>query len=339
MRSVVVVCLLYSLVSVSSLKPLRYKRAFVNKNGAYKSVDRVLSLSLRGGSSPGSGGGGDDFVSSIGPLWSMLSKVVADQVEPMLKDPNGKILLPAQSFLQHRAKEVQARQMEHSANPQSALKFVLKPLKLARLSVTALVVAEALNYFGVLEDPELAKEKIRQAFREARMEFHELRGDLRGSAQSWWKSARSPGGILHGSTWKSPASLKRKIAAMEPKHQFAFGATVGFALSPFCWCVATQLIQSAAAVYLTSEANHILKTSSGKSAMDRIGDMVQGNLGDSLETGLETVRSFVRRTMSNPATLLESIPESLDRFVPQDGLTPNTKRGLLLGLVVGVAVV
>ena len=288
---------------------------------------------MRGGGAGPSAGAASSGVGTA-DVFSTLFQVARELATPILADPKGRLLEPARAFLQDRATTVQARQKEFAQNPQAALSFALmNPLQVVRLALTALLLSESLQRLGFLEDPAAAKAKIRDAFRKARLDFHESTRDL-------WREARHPGGWFHGSTWKNLGTLKRKVASMEPKHQMAVGLSFGLVLSPLVWSVAVPLVGVGGVAYVLAEANYFLQKKTGKSVADRMGDLVEGNLGETLEKNLEQVRGLARKTVSDPSSLYGTVRDTLERFVPDaGGLTPHIKQGIVAGMITGVALV
>jgi hypothetical protein len=271
--------------------------------------------------------GGGDIFSDLAPIFSQVSKVVKTHVEPILKDPNGRILQPLQDFAKQKGEESKQRRAHYQTKPSEAMVgfALLSPLRIVRLTVTALIIAETLDYLGIFEDPKAAKRRVVKVLKQANVP----------SVQNWWKGARLEGGMLHPKTWTNPSAFKRKVAMWQPKHQFALGAGVGLVFSHSVWSVAEHALKFGVVVYILSEVNQLVMLRSGQSVPQKFGIKV----GAKVETGLERVRGAVRRTAREPAHLVESIPNLIDRYVPDGGLPPNTKSGFVSGLVAGVVLV
>jgi hypothetical protein len=278
-------------------------------------------------------GGADFFAETFGPnIFTTVSKMLTDQVEPILKDPQGRLFEPLQDFCKTKARQAKERQAYYRSYPQEALSLaILSPFRIVRLSVAAFVIAEVMDYLGVLEDPQAAKERIIKAFQDAN-----IHANIQKTTSNWWNNARRDGGILNAKTWSSPTALQQTIATWQPKHQFAVGTAVGLVFSQFVWSVAHQLGKSAVVMYVLSEANYFVAQQYGKSLTDRCKENV---LVQKIDSVLNEIRQAVRRTVREPTHLKETIPEFMKHYVPRGGLPPGTKSGLLAGIIAGVVVV
>ena len=274
--------------------------------------------------------GSGDVLSELGPIFSQLSP----QLEHILKDLNGKILLPLQDFAAKTAQEAKERQAYYSEAPQQALGLaILSPIRIVRFSVVALILAEVLDSLGVLENPQAAKQRIVKAFKQAKENVNVP--NLQSKTKIWWKQARQEeGGLLRLSTWSSPSNLPKRMANWQPKHQFFVGATIGLLFSQFVWSVASQGLQLGVVVYALSELNELVKRQSGKSVTEQFGS---NKLSTQVQDGLESVRSAVRKTAQNPLLIMETIPELIEQIVPE--IPPGTKTGFLGGIAAGIVIV
>lgn len=277
-------------------------------------------------------GGGGDIFSDLAPLFAQVTRVVQTHVEPILKDPNGRILQPLREFAKQRAEETKRRQARYRSNPPQALGFaVLSPTRIVRMGVTAMILAELLDYLGALDDPRAAKKRVVNAFK-----TNANVPTLQRRTQNWWKGARRRGGLLHVQTWSSTSSVTNHLATWQPKHQFAIGAGGGLMLTHLFWCVAHHALKTGVVIYTLSELNALIKQQSGQSVSERFGTT---KFGAKVEIGLEDVRGAVRSAAKDPAHLVETIPNLVGRYVPDVGLPQGTKTGFMAGLVVGIVIV
>ncbi|KAI2496110.1 hypothetical protein MHU86_18387 [Fragilaria crotonensis] len=188
------------------------------------------------------------FLSERGPVFSQLTP----QLETILNDLHGKVLSPLQEFATKAAHEAKERQDYYRHAPQEALGLAtLSPIRIVRLSVVALIVAELLDYYGVLENPLVTRERIVKAFKE-----HANVPNLKSKTKNWWDKARSENGILTRSVWTDPSALSKKMATWQPKHQFAVGASVGLMISQFFWSVVGKGLKLGLVVYVFSNSTN-----------------------------------------------------------------------------------
>lgn len=272
-------------------------------------------------------GGGKSDYTYFSDLASSLSTVVKKHVEPVLKDPNGRILRPLSHYARQQAKKAKERQARYRSAPHEALGLVfLSPFRIVRMSVTALVLAEVLDYMGVLQDPQATTDRVKNALKSANIP------SVQNKAKIWWSRSRQQGGLLHPETYTSPRATL--ATSWQPKHQFALGAGVGLMTSQLFWALTSQLLKGTVVVYGLSELNQLLKRQSGKSVTERF----NSQMSEKVEAGLNTTRGAIRRAVQDPGHLMETIPEIVEQYVPDGGLPPSTRIGVASGLVAGILI-
>ena len=254
------------------------------------------------------------------------------QLEAILSDLHGKVLSPLQEYATKAAQEAKERQDHYRNVPQEALGLaILSPIRIVRLSIVAIVFAELLDYFGVLESPHVARERIVKAFKE-----HANMPNLKSKAKNWWVQARSENGLLTRSTWSDLSALSNKLATWQPKHQFAFGASVGLMFSQFVWSIVGKGLKLGILVYAVSELNELVKRQSGKSVIEQI----DSKYSTQVQNAFERVRGTVHRALEDPALIRESIADLLDPTVTGERRPPTGALvGLLAGILGGVVIV
>ena len=299
--------------------------AFLSFSDAYapsrRSSSGISCRHLNGLTSSIRGGGlSNDLFGIVGPLFSTVSKVVQENLEPMLTHSNAKIQ-GVNSLTQKNVS--QERQHNPSLN---TLSLVLGPPRIVKLAVVALILSELLDRLGVLENPHLAKNNILQAWKKARMTSVP---EWKGKAVNWWDTSRKPGGTFHG--WSRPTE---KLATWQPKHQLAIGVMVGLTFSPLFWNIASKLGVATVIVYALSEADHKWKNRSGKSPLDKF----SGEKFSSVQIKLEVLRETVRSNVKDPKGVPSRMTESIDQLIPNGTLPPNTKWGIVAGLGAGLLV-
>lgn len=268
------------------------------------------------------------FLSELGPVFSQLTP----QLETILNDLHGKVLSPLQEFATKAAQEAKERQDYYRHAPQEALGLaILSPIRIVRLSVVALIVAELLDYYGVLENPHVTRERIVKAFKE-----HANVPNLKSKTKNWWDKARSENGILTRSVWTDPSALSKKMATWQPKHQFAVGASVGLMISQFFWSVVGKGLKLGLVVYVFSELNELVKRKSGKSVVEQI----DSEHATRVQNALNRVRSAFHQVLDDPTLIRENIADIVESIVPRERLPPQgTMVGLLAGIMGGVVIV
>jgi hypothetical protein len=273
---------------------------------------------------------GVDRVSELGPIFSQ----VTPQLESILNDLNGKILVPLQQIASKRAQEAQARHdyYDSTAPQQQALGLAfLSPFRILRLSATAWVLAEVLDYFGVLDDPKATGDRVVKVFQQ-----HANLSNLQSKAKNWWIQARQDRGLLNWSNWTNLSTLCRTMASWQTKHQFAMGASLGLLFSEFVRSVATKGLKVGIGVYVLAEINHMVKRQSGKSIAEQIGSKYASQVQDALDS----VRITIRKTAAHPQVMMEILPELIQQVAPNGECPPpGALSGLLVGIIVGVAIV
>jgi hypothetical protein len=269
-----------------------------------------------------------DFLSDLGPVFSQLTP----QLETILHDLHGKVLSPLQEFATKAAQEAKERQDHYRRAPQEALGLaILSPIRIVRLSVVAFVIAELLDYFGVLENPQVTRERIVKAIKE-----HANVPSLKLKTKNWWLQARSENGILSRSTWTDPSALSKKMATWQPKHQFAVGASIGLMFSQFIWSVVGKALKLGLVVYVFSELNDLVKRKSGKSVVEQI----DSKHSTRAQNALDRVRSAFHQVLEDPVLIRENLADLTESIVPRDRRPPQgTLVGLLAGIVGGVVIV
>ena len=232
-----------------------------------------------------------------------------------------------------RVRRARSRPRYFRQNPHKAFDHVLKPTSVAQLYGITLVVAEILDWCNLL-DGDAPNKSLKRALRRAK-------SSLRYGLRHWWRTQRRLGGWLHKSTWESPAAVKRKIASLARKHQFSVGLGLGMIISPFCWSIGYQLLQAAAITYGLAEINGLMRILTDQSWLEIMATlkMIHWGTASDVDYNLERVRRFVHNTVLDPSYAVRSLMGFLDRVANDDGLTPNTKRGLAVGLVSGVLLV
>lgn len=266
------------------------------------------------------GGLSKEYFGIVGPLFVAPSNSGQENLEPRLKDPNA--MIQKNDFVTQKDDS-----SERSNDPPlNALSLLLGPPRIVTLAIVALVLSELLDRFGVLENPQLAKNKLVQAWKKARITSI---SEWKGMAEHWWGTSRQPGGTFHG--WSRPSE---KLATWQPKHQLAVGAMGGLACSRFFWNIATKLGVATVIVYAFSEAHHKWKNKSTKYSSHKF----SGEKFAAVRIKLEILRETVRSNVKDPKGVPSRMSVLLDQYIPNGILPPNTKWGIVVGLGTGLLV-
>ena len=198
---------------------------------------------------------------------------------------------------------------------------VLSPRRALRLSLVAFVFAELLQFL----------ETRTKTWGET---AETISADLGHRWKNFCNVGRAKGGLLRGETWTNGPALSRALQdQLEPKYQWALGATAGFVLSPFALSLGWTVLGWSAGIYILAEIHHLLKT--------HIDDYYyslkkwDNPIIYAVDDGLEDMRRFVDKAISAPKETLLAMRDDIDERIDFD-FPPHTQKGLLFGAIVGV---
>lgn len=226
-------------------------------------------------------------------MWRSAAALARTHVEPVLRDPSGKLLEPVGRFLGEKASE--ARVAERRTGEGTALAgAALGMRRAAKMTLAALLLAEALGYAGFFagdEDRQWNESMLGEY--EDGSGIRRVRRTFRRYLEDWWDQARSPGGILFGGTWGTWGDrfivgqafrqdvvrpLREAYESLYDKHKFALGVTAGLTYSPSLFALggkAATVVKWTAAVYVLAEvANAMGRGRRRSSRPARVSDLV-----------------------------------------------------------------
>jgi hypothetical protein len=307
-------------------------------------------LNVRGGASSSPSSSPNIDITSWKSVLSFSQGLFTDYVQPLLADPEGKIFQPARAFLEQQAANAQERRQSDQEHPDvssAASEILLQPTRILRLTVASLLLAQVFETTGLLEDKSLpaAWRKHAQPF------LQDMTSNLQRwwkKYPSWWKAARSQGGLLSASTWSHPALLSSSWKThVSPKYQMAVGLGIGMVFSPAMWSIAAGLLETGIVAYLLAEVLHPLQYHWQNDWLGGGGGVWQKKVAEwdfdictTVCEFLEKWRQTVRDAVQHPqavwsAVLVQTRVHDSDSD-DTGGLFPaHMRRGVLVGAVVG----
>jgi len=313
-----------------------------NKQSHPHYTTTILVSNIRGGnmetpSTPTA----NTLLERVGPYWSSFSKLVQEKtklvqekVEPALKDPRSNIWDPLKQFVESQKQVAKERQVMVKEDPKQAAVLLVNPARFVKIGIAAWIVAELLHQMGFFDNTAGVGPKLRKLYKEhASGHVSEVQYRL----QDWWDEERSHGGWLNLQTYRQRSILSRKIRNMAPRYQFAIGGGLGMIVSPVVWILAIKTTKCFIVTYLLSEINEYWRdcSSVGESAVELIG--FRGKGGDRINDFLDEVRELVRSTVVYPEKFWADTRKFMSED-DEDGVSANTKQGLLVGTIIGIIV-
>jgi hypothetical protein len=185
--------------------------------------------------------------------------------------------------------------------------IMLVPLRLCKLFLAAWLLAEALDYCGVLDEragPSKLKSQVRRVWYRAQPRVTRWQTRL----EIWWETKAI---LLHPKTWSSATKLKMALSQVQSKYNFAIATCVGMILSPLVQCLGATILRPTLILYTVSEFNHQWKEQNDDFHLENFtgGD---NTLGATADYYLTKLRTFVRRVMQGPAKSLDQWSHGID---------------------------
>jgi hypothetical protein len=220
--------------------------------------------------------------------------------------------------------------------------------RLVKLCIMSWLLAEALTWTGIMDlgdNSDAASRRRRQEplllllFRQVLERFQRFwKLDSKSArVQDWWRSV-----IENPKRLWTPLETR-----LEPRYQWAVGATVGMIASPTLWPLSRSLAMLGLYAYALGETNRFLRHQQGIVWYDDDDDVDdKTSCNDNLHTwmshldeALEQWRQMVRMTIDNPVHAFESIRHTVDTKLRKDLSMPlNVEKGFFFGLVLGMIV-
>ena len=309
-----------------------YSKLFPDARGTTKQRRTYLIQikSIRGGASGPSKGSvpsksaSDDFGEFASSLWIVTKRAFTKHVQPVLQDPKEKIFTPMKeaiqdpgekiwkpinTFVQSQATQAQDRRSNYTAIETQAetVSIMLGPLRSCKLFLSAWLLAEALDYCGILDEhagPSKLKSQARRFWYRAQPRVTRWQTRL----ELWWETKAT---LLHPSTWSSKSKLRAALSQAPYKYHFAIGASVGMIMSPLVLSLGAAILQPTIILYAVSEVNHQWKEEHDDFHLKNFtgGD---NTLGATVDYYLTKLRTFLRRVMQGPAKSLDQWSHGID---------------------------
>lgn len=290
-----------------------------------------ISLSIRGGAF------------DTNQLRSSISTMFQKHIQPALQEAQAsKFLEPVRQFIDQQTGNAQERRETYqddtctnlsTTTAESAI-LLIQPARILKLSGVAFVLAELLTLSDLVDAPSI----VTTAWRTRGKPIWD---QVAAPITSWWKIARSKGGLLQASTWTEPAALQNAWHShVAPKYQLMTGLAVGLIFSPVVWTISASMIELGIGAYLASEVLYELKRHVPKNKWQNERRVGIGNLNHDIiarvDEALEGWRSVVRKAILYPKSVWSELRDRVDQQNGGGNFPKYMQRGVLIGVAVGV---
>jgi hypothetical protein len=288
--------------------------------------------SVRGGASGPSKGSVpskstfDDITEFTSSLWIVTKLAFSKYIQPVLQDPKEKMFIPMKeaiedpgakfwkpinAFVQSQATQAQDLRSNYTAieTQIETVSIMLVPLRLCKVFLSAWLLAEALDYCGILEEHvghSKLKSQVRRVWYRAQPRFTRWQTRL----ELLWETKAT---LLHPLTWSSKSKLRVALSQVPYKYHFAIGAgaSLGMTMSPLVLSLGAAILQPTLILYAVSELNQQWREENDDFHLKNFtgGD---NTLGATADYYLTKLRTFVRRVMQGPAKSLDRWSHGID---------------------------
>jgi hypothetical protein len=236
------------------------------------------------------------------------------------------------------------------------LGLFVSPCRWIRFLISSILLAELVDYLGILDHPKVTRERIRKS-----LQYHLPL--LPSQVKRWWIRARKKYGLLHPTSWSSPSNGFHTLSVWKTKHQFAVGTAVGWIGSPLFSALLETGTKLTLILYVIAEinalsslrrTNHLSIVPNNRHAStfsyhnvvyyynqkkSKINSKATSQALSTLQRLLDSLRITVRHTISHPHHLWNAIGENWnDRQLlrrPLDIPPKAVTMGFLLGILLG----
>eukprot|EP00980_Cylindrotheca_fusiformis_P004850 scaffold1034_cov127-Cylindrotheca_fusiformis.AAC.31 len=219
-----------------------------------------------------------DLGTSLVSLSKYVAKPIQKRIQELIKDNNS-------SAHHHptaptRTKK-QAFYTESEMSPKQSVAIVLFPSRILKLSLSAWILSEALDFLGILNDdtPLFLKYQMDRVWYDIQPKLHHVAANV----QNWWAGTIT----------------KENLERIPSKYNFAVGTSLGMIAAPLSSVVVGSLWQPLVVTYLIAEIN-ANRRANGKVHLGSLLERKLSRIGAILERGLERLRRTIRSAFPQP---------------------------------------